>query len=271
MKSQSSYIYDPKSKIEKERLRERDKRTSTRRSFALDEQDFSDIQNILDVGCGNGVVGFDLLLRTNNASLVGIDIEQTILHGAIEKSPSGRSCSFSAGDGKNLPFPSSTFDLVTCQYVLQHVTQPQRILEEMRRVSCRNARIVVFEWDDGVNFSYPPLPDKLQKVFEAKTQLVHDKGGDRYIGRKLYHLLHSAGWRNAEIKLVHDIWQGPSDRLKALRGTELSLLEIKQQLVAHSLITEDEFDIAMSQLRDYYCGDIFSVVLFFAGFATNPG
>ena len=271
MKSQSPYIYDPKLKIEKERLVERDKRTSTRRSFALKEQDFGDIQRILDVGCGDGVVGFDLLLRTNNASLVGVDIEPSILHEAIKKTPAGYASDFSACDGNDLPFANSTFNLVTCQYVLQHVSHPIRILEEMRRVSCRSAKIVVFEWDDGVNFSYPPLPIDLQKVFQAKIQLVHDKGGDRYIGRKLYHFLHSAGWRNIEIKIVHDIWQGSSDRVKALRGTELSLLEIKPQLVNTALITENEFELAMNQLREYYCSDIFSVAMFFAGFAMNPG
>jgi tRNA1(Val) A37 N6-methylase TrmN6 len=41
----------------------------------------------LHVGCGNGVVGFDLLLRTNEASLVGVDIEPSILGEAIENSP----------------------------------------------------------------------------------------------------------------------------------------------------------------------------------------
>ena len=89
MKTQDSYIYDPKSSIEKERLGERDKRTSTRRSFALDDKDFSDAQSILDVGCGDGAVGFDLLLRTNKASLVGVDIELEILNEAIKKSPKG--------------------------------------------------------------------------------------------------------------------------------------------------------------------------------------
>lgn len=271
MKSQRSYIYDPKSKIEKERSLERDKRTSSRRSFALDEQHFSDVNNILDVGCGNGVVGFDLLLRTNKASLVGIDIEPSILHEATKNSPTGYSCDFAASNGNSLPFPNSTFDLVTSQYVLQHVSDPIQILEEMRRVSSQDARIVIFEWDDGVNFSFPPLPAELKKVFDAKIQLVHNSGGDRNIGRKLYHLLQVAGWKDIEIKIIHDIWQGPSDRVKALRGTELSLLELKSQLINNALVTENEYNLAMKQLRQYYCGDIFSVVFFFAGFAINPG
>lgn len=271
MKSQDTYIYNPKSKIEKERLRERDKRTSTRRSFALDNIDFKDIKNILDVGCGDGVVGFDLLSRSTSASLVGIDIEPSILEEANEKSPDGFICDFVASDGINLPFANSTFNMVTCQYVLQHVSNPILILEEMRRVSCTNAKAVVFEWDDGINFSYPPMPEELSKLFQAKVLLIHDKGGDRYIGRKLYHHLHSAGWRDIDIKIIHDIWQGPADRKKALKGTELSLLEIKPQLIKNNLIKEREFELALKQLVEYYSSDIFSVAFFFAGFGVNPG
>lgn len=170
------YIYDPKLAIEKERLSERDKRTSTRRLFALKGQDFEDVQNILDVGCGNGVAGFDLLSRTKNASLVGVDLEVSILQEAIKKSPKGFMCDFSACDGNYLPFEDSIFDLVTCQYLLQHVSRPLRVLEEMRRLGRDGAKIVVFEWDDGVNFSYPSPPKALQKVFQAKITLIHDKG-----------------------------------------------------------------------------------------------
>jgi len=271
MKSQDTYIYNPKSKIEKERLRERDKRTSTRRSFALDNIDFNDIQKILDVGCGDGVVGFDLLSRSTNASLIGIDIETSILEEANNKSPDGFICDFVASNGAELPFANSSFSMVTCQYVLQHVSNPIQILEEMRRVSYSNAKIIIFEWDDGVNFSYPPMPKELNKLFQAKILLIHEKGGDRFIGRKLYHFLHTAGWRGIDIKIIHDVWQGPADRKKALKGTELSLLEIKPQLIENNLIKENEFELALKQLVEYYSSDIFSVAFFFAGFGVNPG
>ena len=216
-------------------------------------------------------VGFDIFSRTKSASLIGVDIEPEILVDATHKSPPGHTCYFSAGDGTALPIANAIFDLVTCQYVLQHVNEPIQILREMRRVSKKNAQIIIFEWDDGVNFTYPPMPKELKKAFQAKIDLVHQKGGDRYIGRKIYHLLSSAGWKEIEIKLVHDIWQGPEDRAKCLRGTKLSLNEIRPQLIENHLITKIEFDLAMQQLINYYSGDIFSVAVFFAGFAINPG
>lgn len=270
MKSKNTYVYDPKSRIEKNRLREREKRTSTRRSFALDGLDFGDVKCVLDVGCGSGAAGFDILSRTTSASLVGVDIELSILNEANNESPNNK-CHFVSCDGFSLPFSDSSFDLVVCQYVLQHLSSPTSFLEEMRRVCYKGARAILFEWDDDVNFSYPKMPKALRKLFDAKIELIHDGGGDRLIGRKLYHLLQSAGWKDIEIKLVHDIWQGPADRSEALRGTELSLKEIRPQLIGSELISVDEFELGMSQLYNYFCSDIFSVAVFFAGIGINPG
>jgi hypothetical protein len=50
----------------------------------------------------------------------------------------------------------------------------------------------------------------------------------------------------------------------------LSLLELKQQLISEELVSETEFELALEQLFDFYCGDIFSVVFFFAAYAKNP-
>ncbi len=102
-------------------MEERDKRTSARRSMALDDIGYSEIKSILDIGCGNGVAGFDIPSRTNSATLTGVDLELDILREAKRKSPQNRICNFSAGNGIALPITNSSFDLVTCQYLLQHV------------------------------------------------------------------------------------------------------------------------------------------------------
>lgn len=271
MSENNSYVYDPKSEIEKQRLKERDKRTSFRRDSALEDLFLPDAPKILDVGCGTGVLGFDLLSRSDNGFLVGIDVEPSILQEALHSIRPAYNSSFIAGDAFCLPFNSQIFEIVACQYVLQHLNDPVTVLSEMRRVSHVGATAIVLEWDDGINFTHPPLPIELQCVFDAKAELIQRRGGDRNIGRKLYHILSRAGWKNIEIRLVHDIWQGPDDRKNALKGTELSLIELKPVLINEQLISEDDFDKAMSQVYEYYCGDIFSVVFFIAGFAKNPG
>lgn len=266
----TSYVYDPRSDIERERLFERDKRTSQRRSLALEDVEIENGSSILDVGCGTGVLGFDLVTRFPDSSLFCADIERSILLQAIQDQPLVGASSFIASDAFALPFGGGSFDVVACQYLLQHLAEPIHVLNEMRRVSRHGALAIVFEWDDGASFVHPQLPLELDKVFKAKTNLINHRGGDRNIGRKLYHLLNASGWEEIEVRLIHDIWQGSEDRSALLKGTELSLIELKPQLLNGGFVTEAEFELALRQLYNFYNGDIFSVVFFFAAFAKNP-
>jgi len=265
------YVYDPKSDTERDRLLERDRRTSIRRSIALEGVEISNGASILDVGSGTGVLGFDLLTRFPSTSLFCADLEPSILVRGREDKPSNGRALFVGADGNLLPFEKATFDVVACQYLLQHLADPISALTEMRRVSKRGALAIVFEWDDGANFIHPSVPYELDLVFKAKIDLINRRGGDRNIGRKLYHHLSESGWQDIEVRLVHDIWQGPDDRSAALKGTELSLLELKPQLMKEEAITEDEFNRSLEQIYDFYCGDIFSVAFFFAAYARNLG
>jgi len=265
------YVYDPKSDIEKDRLLERDRRTSKRRSLALEGIEIQRGSSILDVGCGTGVLGFDLASRFPDAHLIAIDLEPSILLEAKRCQPQDCIASFIASDASALPFHRESFDVVACQYLLQHLDNPIQVLREMRRVSREGALAIIFEWDDGASFIHPPLPAELGKILNAKSELINRRGGDRNIGRKLYHHLSAAGWDEIEVRLVHDIWQGPEDRSAALEGTRLSLLELRPQLVNEGFLTETEFDLGLEQLYDFYSGDIFSVVFFFAAYGINPG
>ncbi len=271
MASQQSYVYDPTSDCERARIRAREKQTKTQRAAALEDADFAGSERILDVGCGTGVVGFDLLKLLPSAQLVGLDIEPSILQVAGGYVPDGRSASFVAGDVFTLPFCWAPFDLVACQYMLQHLSQPAKALEEMRRVCRPGGQAIIFEYDDRTSFSYPPPPSELQALFQAKIALIERKGGDRSIGRKLYHLLRSAGWTDIDVKIVPDVWQGPAERKSALDSAYLSFTQLRPKLLAENLISEETFLAGLEQLYDYYQGEIFSVVFFFAAFAVNPG
>jgi len=270
MAAKPSYVYDPKSDCELARTAEREKKTRTQRATALDDLKFEGISKILDVGCGTGVVGTDLLSLIPSAQLFGLDIAHSVLRVAKEKAPNGRECSYIAGNAYDLPFVGDYFDLVACQYVLQHLSQPINALSEMRRVSRAGAQAVIFEFDDRTGFTYPPAPDELHELFQAKIELIERKGGDRSIGRKLYHLLRLAGWTEIEVRVIPDIWQGAADRKSALESAYLSFTQLKPQLVAENLISEKSFNIGIQQLYDYYQSEIFSVLFFFAAFAKNP-
>ena len=124
-----TYVYDQKSEFEIARIAEREKNTRRQRAIALENRHFNNVNRILDVGCGTGVVGFDLLNRIPTIHLmVGLDIEPSILNVAKNNLPSLKQIDFITGDAFQLPLKTGGVDLVSCQYVLQHLAYPERIL-----------------------------------------------------------------------------------------------------------------------------------------------
>ncbi len=90
------------------------------------------IENILDVGCGEG---FTLaMLQKNNfgKNLEGIDCSDVAIKIGKDLFPE---ITMKTGDVYNLPYEDNSFDLVICTEVLEHLEDPKRALQEIMRVS----------------------------------------------------------------------------------------------------------------------------------------
>jgi SAM-dependent methyltransferase len=89
---------------------------------------------LLDVGCGPGglVASYEGVVQ----QVIGVDAyasrfdQPAELHTLVE------------GDGDRLPFPASTFDLVTCSWVLEHLHQPAITIAEICRVLKPGGRLL---------------------------------------------------------------------------------------------------------------------------------
>jgi SAM-dependent methyltransferase len=92
--------------------------------------------SVLDVGCGEGYVGEELLSR-GAREVHGVDIVDI-----------RRLCraSFSLYDGRHIPFPDDRFDLVMLNFVLHHVPDAHKI--ELVREAMRVTRAKVFILED---------------------------------------------------------------------------------------------------------------------------
>lgn len=87
---------------------------------------------LLDVGCGEGYVLCHLQEAFPGLIMQGMDGDLEALDQAREKMPGVH---FWQGDATLLPFQDRSFDTVTCLEVLEHLSEPERALEEMARVS----------------------------------------------------------------------------------------------------------------------------------------
>jgi ubiquinone/menaquinone biosynthesis C-methylase UbiE len=91
---------------------------------------------VLDVGCGEGVPLLNILseLHSNNC-INGVDFDEIKLLMIKNNIPQGN---FVKGNIYNLPYKSKTFDLIICLEVLEHLSYPQKALEEIERVSSQD-------------------------------------------------------------------------------------------------------------------------------------
>jgi ubiquinone/menaquinone biosynthesis C-methylase UbiE len=106
----------------------------------------------LDIGCGRQVAPDWALSNAEQAaafgaaSLIGIDVDA-----AITQHPLLKGRAFALAD--DLPFQSSSFDLVTANMVMEHVLDPARVLREVNRV-LRPGGVFVFHTP---NYLYYPM------------------------------------------------------------------------------------------------------------------
>lgn len=96
---------------------------------------YSRNSNVLDVGCGTG-----LITRHLKGNVVGLDINEWNLERAKKNVANAM---FIQGDCEDLWFGSNSFDLIICTETLEHLPEPKKTLNEINRVLKDDGRLVV--------------------------------------------------------------------------------------------------------------------------------
>ncbi|MGA2034897.1 MAG: class I SAM-dependent methyltransferase [Thermoguttaceae bacterium] len=118
------------------------------RLFRERKFDLHGVRNILDVGSGAGQIASHLLKYADaEAALTCFDLSHEMLRRARNRLKSDRP-RFVVADLTRLPFPSATFDCVTCGYVLEHLPDPKPGLSELSRVMMPGARMLLLATED---------------------------------------------------------------------------------------------------------------------------
>ncbi len=199
---------------------------------------------VLEVGSGLGIL----------AAAVA-DYAPDVHVTALERSPEQIAAAtrhprvtYLEGDAHRLPLAEGSFDLVYCRYLLEHVGQPERVVQEMRRVTRTGGRLAVMENDTSLVRFDPPCP-AFQAVWAAFARYQWQLGGDAFIGRRLFRLLQSAGWTRIELSLQPEVhWSGSpgiGPWIENLRG---NLDSARAGLLNSGLCTPDQLIHAEQEL-----------------------
>lgn len=100
---------------------------------------------MLEIGCSAGY-GTQLLAQyAREVTAVDIDAE------AIEHAASSSNITFLLVDGRELPFPDKFFDAVVSFEVIEHVKDPHRFLQEIKRVIKPGGIVILSTPDHSVS------------------------------------------------------------------------------------------------------------------------
>lgn len=195
-------------------------RLATRRDAVLDRAKLAAGERLLDVGCGEGLIGFGAFDRGAD-TVVFSDVSEPLLDGcreaAAELGVLDR-CRFVLASADDLaPIPGESVDVVTTRSVLIYVSDKRRAFEEFFRVLRPRGRISLYE---PVNrFACPEQPGyfggydlrpiatiaaKLQALYEGLQPAATDPMLDFDEG-DLIALCSGAGFLPVNLELLAEI------------------------------------------------------------------
>lgn len=93
-------------------------------------------QNILDIGCGDGT--FLSQIKHKNINLHGVDFSEFQLQKA-QKIAQTKQCDLEQG----IPHKDNSFDIIYCAEVIEHVHNPDFLLEECNRILKQDGYIIL--------------------------------------------------------------------------------------------------------------------------------
>lgn len=162
---------------------------------------------VLDIGCGpglwlnlmSGIVG-------SEGRLVGVDFDKELIDYAKNKFTERSDdvdISFIEADVYNLPFADGSFDVTFLSNTLSYLTEPNKAIAEQIRVTKKNGRIVLKDFDLGLKIFYPIDPLMNSEFLYNASKHVYNEYSitnfDNFTGRKLKHYMATNGIRNVTI------------------------------------------------------------------------
>jgi SAM-dependent methyltransferase len=190
-------------RAEMERLRRQARAAEPLEASLLKESGLRSDARILELGCGPGFVT-DLLGRlAPQGTIVAADYSHALVSQvshSVEKPPAGGLFPICTS-GHALAVADGWADFCYSRFLLQHVPAPERLLLEVHRAIAPGGLLCVVDSDDGLILEHPES-GQLSAVLQQAQAVQAERGGDRFIGRKLSGLFTAAGFKDVRTRIV---------------------------------------------------------------------
>lgn len=160
--------------------------------------------SILELGSGPGFFTEQLLNLLPSSSVTALEIDPILL-GYAQQHLQGKErerLNFVQASVMDTGLPSNKFDFAIARFLFTHLPDTMGATQEILRVLKPGGKLVIIDVDRELwGVLEPPVPE-LSLVNKRIGQLQASKGGNAYIGRKLWSILQTAGFVNLDLEAV---------------------------------------------------------------------
>ena len=195
----------------------------------------------VDLGCGPGGAT-DILceLVGPDGHVVGVELDEASVASArrLVRERGLANVEIVRSDARDTGLPSSSFDLVHVRLLLVNVPAPEEVVAETVRLVRPGGYVAVLEPDVALGVCYPP-DSSLARLIELLRTAYRTAGADLYPGRRLPHLLATAGLEKIAVHARAEVcpWGHPQSTVC------LDLVQnMRSKILNSRLIDEPELD-----------------------------
>ena len=213
---------------------------------------------LLDLGRGPGTISMGLADAVAPGELHSVDMEpsQVEMAGAAATAGGHGNARFQTGDAADLPFDDATFDVVHCHALLNHVSDTQAVVAEVKRVLKPGGLFAARE-AIGDSTLFEPALDfgglDDGAAWATFLKLLAANGGHPQMGRELKAVFVAAGFMDVnatasfgtytsadDLRFLHDLMAGWFFAPKTMKAA-----------IGHGLASEEEFEGWRRSLDDW--------------------
>lgn len=215
-------------------------------------------ERILDVGSGLGQFSRVMAkIVGSKGQVIGIERDTAQYNQAKELSTLDvtiDNVSFRQGDAYNLPLEIAewnSFDVVHTRFLLEHLAEPQKAVNQMVKAVKIGGRVVLSD-DDHLTFRPTPEPIGFSLIWTAYCRSYERLGNDPYIGRRLVTLLHDSGLKKIKNRSVFFGGCQGDGQFDLVANNLISILEgAKALILKEKLLDENSFNLAIQSLHHW--------------------
>jgi ubiquinone/menaquinone biosynthesis C-methylase UbiE len=204
----------------------------------LEAAGLTDGTRILEVGCGSGALTHRLAEVFPSAKITAVDHDPALLTVARHRLNSfGDRIVFLEAAGEDLPLADDSADFAIARIVFQHLADPVAVARQMRAALVSGGTLAVIDVDGEMWGVVEPRFPELDELHARAWGSLANRGGNRFVGRRLWKVLHEAGLRDVTTTIcaVNSDDKGLEPFLPLVDPSEA------QPLVAEGVLTLGEY------------------------------